>query len=305
MNRENRDIGDYFKERFQDYREAAPENLWDRISTNIDVQAYNRKRLVRKRSLYGLGTAGIVIIAALSVLISNYRRNSGDELFENYQKEIPESVATLPNDSVRPSFDREKSPTSPKEPDSPAMASGKEEYFPGSGPVPSRTEITEVTRNEATPADDTLFISDVSRNKVPAFIQQPLQMEHSLERLESYELEELLKVMEEDTQRNHNEALPPLQDQANKLHIPKAFTPNNDGLNDRFHIVPPEEVSDFKMNIYDRNGRLLFYTQDINQGWDGRLNGELLPTSSYLYVIHYKDISGKYHSEKGFVILVR
>jgi len=39
------------------------------------------------------------------------------------------------------------------------------------------------------------------------------------------------------------------------------------------------------MVIYDRWGKQLFFTTDINQGWDGSYNGEPVPQGSYTVAI--------------------
>ena len=43
----------------------------------------------------------------------------------------------------------------------------------------------------------------------------------------------------------------------------------------------------FRMEIYNRWGELLFETEDINEGWDGRKNGSSLPGDAYVYKIMY------------------
>jgi len=44
-------------------------------------------------------------------------------------------------------------------------------------------------------------------------------------------------------------------------------------------------IDDFEMVIYDRWGKQLFFTTDINQGWDGSYNGEPVPQGSYTVAI--------------------
>ena len=42
------------------------------------------------------------------------------------------------------------------------------------------------------------------------------------------------------------------------------------------------------MEIYNRWGELLFYSNEINLGWNGMLNQEALPIETYIYSIKYK-----------------
>ncbi len=52
--------------------------------------------------------------------------------------------------------------------------------------------------------------------------------------------------------------------------IPSAFSPNGDGINDYFHVYGSGfDVDRFIMEIFDRWGRMVFYSTDINHPWDG------------------------------------
>lgn len=69
--------------------------------------------------------------------------------------------------------------------------------------------------------------------------------------------------------------------------IPTAFTPNGDGLNDEFRIFGQlEKVEHFSMKIFSRSGQLLFTTNDVYEGWNGRdKQGNLVPAGTYIYNI--------------------
>jgi gliding motility-associated-like protein len=92
-----------------------------------------------------------------------------------------------------------------------------------------------------------------------------------------------------------------------KPNIPNAFTPNGDGLNDYFKIVgiPPENITLFNLQIFNRWGQIVFQTTDISQGWDGKLNGEYCPAEYYTWVIFYVDDNKRRVSNKGGLMLVR
>lgn len=59
------------------------------------------------------------------------------------------------------------------------------------------------------------------------------------------------------------------------LFTPDAFSPNGDGLNDVFIPVfqVDFEVIDYQFIIYDRWGRIVFQTKDLNEGWTGDFKG--------------------------------
>lgn len=85
------------------------------------------------------------------------------------------------------------------------------------------------------------------------------------------------------------------------LYIPNAFTPHKaEGKNDEFRIEGMGFLPDgFEMRIFDRWGELVFKTNDINQGWDGRIKGGALGKEGvYVYRILIQDTK---HREKEFV----
>ena len=90
---------------------------------------------------------------------------------------------------------------------------------------------------------------------------------------------------------------------AQELWVPNSFTPDGDGLNDRF--VPvfsyPGEVEQFEMMVYDRWGSMVFLTTDMDAGWDG---GDK-PEGMYVWVIRYKTALEGMRIEKGSVMLGR
>ena len=89
------------------------------------------------------------------------------------------------------------------------------------------------------------------------------------------------------------------------FYIPNAFTPNGDGLNDVFKAIAPgiKQINYFK--IFDRWGKLMYETQDISKGWDGKYAGALQPTAVYVWIIKGIDITGKIIESKGTVTLIR
>jgi gliding motility-associated-like protein len=71
-----------------------------------------------------------------------------------------------------------------------------------------------------------------------------------------------------------------------ELQIPTVFTPNSDGMNDVFNIVGTD-ITGLEMQIYNRWGQLLFETNQINEGWNGRTTaGNIAPDGTYFYIIN-------------------
>jgi gliding motility-associated-like protein len=88
------------------------------------------------------------------------------------------------------------------------------------------------------------------------------------------------------------------------LYVPNAFTPDGDNLNDEF-IVKGENIQSFKMVIFARNGQMVFESNDIQKGWDGKVRGNMGEPGSYTYKINFSDSQGKSHEKKGQLLLLR
>ena len=90
------------------------------------------------------------------------------------------------------------------------------------------------------------------------------------------------------------------------MYVPNAFTPDEDGLNDIFK-AEGVDISEFKMEIYNRWGDLVFISENIGQGWDGsnRSDGYYCPPDIYQYRIIAREKHGDYFELKGHVTLLR
>ncbi|TKK67517.1 PKD domain-containing protein [Ilyomonas limi] len=90
-----------------------------------------------------------------------------------------------------------------------------------------------------------------------------------------------------------------------QIFLPTAFTPNNDGLNDRLIPILAGIKNLELFSIYNRWGQLLYSTSAAGQGWDGTAAGNKQPEGSYIYVIRAIDYLDKPIIKKGSVVLIR
>jgi len=90
--------------------------------------------------------------------------------------------------------------------------------------------------------------------------------------------------------------------------MPDAFTPNGDGLNDRFRTDNKCENLEQTIQIFNRWGILIFENESNNDFWDGTYKGEPLNAGTYAYKLNYKGLinAQSYQGTKqGFVTLIR
>jgi gliding motility-associated-like protein len=90
------------------------------------------------------------------------------------------------------------------------------------------------------------------------------------------------------------------------LYFPSAFTPNSDGLNDRFRALGSIDiVTDFQLQIFNRWGELVFETNDITGAWDGTFKGERVPTDGFIHSAKARFIDGNERSYSGVVVVLQ
>ena len=93
----------------------------------------------------------------------------------------------------------------------------------------------------------------------------------------------------------------------NILWAPNAIAPTADvdDANRIFKVYSNTQVSDFRMVVYNRGGRQVFTTNDINQGWDATFGGSLVPQGTYMWVARFRDSDGNLRQEKGSITVLR
>ena len=88
------------------------------------------------------------------------------------------------------------------------------------------------------------------------------------------------------------------------LWVPNAFTPNGDGSNDEFRVAYRSIVS-FECRIYDQWGKKVYDSNDITEGWNGKIGGRKASVGVYFYVIEARGADGVKYKKKGAVNLIR
>lgn len=89
------------------------------------------------------------------------------------------------------------------------------------------------------------------------------------------------------------------------VNVPNVLTPNGDGINDIWRVAL-EEHTCFRCYIYNRWGELLFTSNHIGMGWDGRVTntGLLAPEGVYYYIVDYCLYDGREAQQRGVVHLL-
>lgn len=93
-------------------------------------------------------------------------------------------------------------------------------------------------------------------------------------------------------------------DAVTSIYVPNTFTPNGDGNNDIFNITG-YNLKQAELSIFDKWGTLVYYTDNINRGWDGEHKTVPAKTDTYIWKVVVVDGFGESRSYKGHVLLLR
>ena len=91
--------------------------------------------------------------------------------------------------------------------------------------------------------------------------------------------------------------------------IPGGFSPNGDGINDRFEIVRPTNTS-ISLQIFNRWGNAVYINSDYKNDWRGKGTGNFLgqdvPDGTYYYIVNAtNNTTNQVRNYVGFITLKR
>lgn len=88
------------------------------------------------------------------------------------------------------------------------------------------------------------------------------------------------------------------------LHVPNAFTPNGDNLNELWGIVPVF-VKEYEVQVYNRWGEKVYDSNNVKSDWDGYYKGNQASNTVYIYKIRYTGWDRSVHHRKGTVTVIK
>ncbi|HEX4887687.1 MAG TPA: LamG-like jellyroll fold domain-containing protein [Luteibaculaceae bacterium] len=88
-----------------------------------------------------------------------------------------------------------------------------------------------------------------------------------------------------------------------QVFIPNAFTPDGDGINDRFEVVDHQGLV-LSMRVWDRWGNELISRDEAPWAWDGTAKNQTMALGMYAVQVRYVDQQGKTKTHFGLVRLL-
>jgi gliding motility-associated-like protein len=92
------------------------------------------------------------------------------------------------------------------------------------------------------------------------------------------------------------------------FYIPNAFTPNSDGHNEGFR-GKGMNIHSYNLWIFDRWGNRVFYSDNLDENWNGIVqgqgSGEVVQQDVYVWKVKFKDVFNKSHERTGTVTVIK
>lgn len=278
-----------FRERLKNFSEQPPEAMWDNISKQVAKPRHTG--LVVSIVAVTLVLAGFVALLVSAPKGSTSKTSQTLSQTKNTENSL--AVNTSKSEQSKTPFYSDKTPKEINETPFYSDETAKEQNHSAATNLQGENlQISTVqTKQENASSKNPNIIAAEPKKVEKNRNGNPLpQKTASINRELKTDTQKAPEISQRDTVRS-------------QLFVPNAFTP----LSDKNNLFKPAQadVSDYRMNIYNRQGVLVFDSEDITHGWDGRSKGEVCPSGTYVYVISFRDTEGKPHTQKGTLMLLK
>ncbi|RMD74002.1 MAG: gliding motility-associated C-terminal domain-containing protein [Bacteroidetes bacterium] len=95
-----------------------------------------------------------------------------------------------------------------------------------------------------------------------------------------------------------------------RVFVPNAFSPNDDGFNDRFLPFGKQGTEVVRLQVFDRWGELVYDVREVPagdypSGWDGTFHGRPMPAGVYVWRALFRFLDGYEVEQSGDLLLLR
>ena len=285
-------------------------DCWDKISSRLDMvmpqgaeQAASQAASATSQGGHLLGSlavkiaAGVVGVAAVATMVTvAVTRDKEPQPVEEPQVMVTDTTSDSPAEGDTITYDSKPvSPSTLEYPDAPYSSS----------------ENASVSADNQTEQQFMLMTESVSHNPTSSLLPPSPPVSTSPqtnsvaapkpEKIRSSATQPIAQSVQQDpvVQQLPEDAVdwtPPI-----KLEIPNVFTPNGDGVNDRFVIVGLENCMQRKLEVRNRAGQVVYKSNSYENTWDG----SDCPDGMYRYVFIYTGDNGIEQTLSGVVTIIR
>lgn len=308
-----------FKDIFNGYEVQPDPKVWESLN-----QTLHKKLIMRRSAIFGI--PAVVVVTSLFFFLPSLR-NTSELQMASLPVDVVEEIISLEYSDVSDNATSEDA-VQAEVAEEPIVEATPEAEVPVSS---SKATTPAYSQMQALPVDQKPKVSSAETKKVAqqAPVQQITTPRASAEKTTATttkatttQKQNSARNPENETWRTENASKPhtaKLLSQSKapqavtptgslQVHIPNAFAPDdpNDAVR-TFKVVPsnPSNVSKFKLYIYNRAGRQVYYSSDYTRGWDGTANGQAQPKGSYVYILEYYDAEHGLQHTRGALTLIR
>lgn len=294
----SKNIEQLYKEKFENFEAPVSDTLWDKIQENPTWQQHLRRQKVRNMAIYA--SLAIVSVGTCIALIFHQPADETTDLTDDgiltTENSLPISETVVTENIAPQEQIVEMATENPVQELESNSAAAVETII-----VNEQTEANDNTSN-----DSDIHPETQTNTNNPVKAETPSGNDKS--KPENNQAQETKTTKSNDNHPTDPPTPAPVDNTpTNKslFSIPNAFTPNGDGTNEIFMPLTAAEITNYQLDIFTLNGQHIFTSRNIDYGWNGEFQGNPANKGTYIYVIKYKDATGKEHIDKGQLLLMR
>lgn len=284
----------------KDYREQPDNGLFEKIALRV-----RRRRLMRM----GGAVAGVVAVAAVLCVV----------LWPSSEADTPQAgpqvALQLPSQEATPATDAMSGQQAAEMPGT-ESATTENNDVPVAEALPSQTRSQVAEEKSAeSEADLTALVPSYTHRTADLSLPTPPQQELKRGCINDGTVIVGREKADADNEPQQPAAQPtqePVKAGEQPLHednlfwAPNIIVPSGDVDGNRtFGMKFTSTVTDFQIYIYNRGGRQVFHSTDPAFEWDGTMKGSAVMQGAYVWVMVFRDTTGKQHVERGTVTVIR